>query len=126
MLQVANSRDAFGEDKLGIFIYYMYFIYITNYTFRYMLELGTCYVMDCAQKLDTCKASRINSWKKIARFNDSGKQILAQQNCKIVYDLANHIISVEAIRNIIRFEELFCEYGRDYDFYPQEDTSPEG
>ena len=88
-----------------------------------MLELGLCYVMDCAQKLDTCKASRINSWKKIARLDESGRPLLAQQNCKIVYDLANHIISVEAIRNIIRFEELFCEYGKDYDFYPEEETS---
>ena len=88
-----------------------------------MLELGTCHVMDCAQKLDTCKASRINSWKKIARIDESGRSIPAQQNCKIVYDLANHIISVEAIRNIIRFEELFCEYGKDYEFHPEEGLS---
>ena len=88
-----------------------------------MLELGTCQVMDCAQKFDVCKASRINSWKKIARIDESGRPIPAQQNCKIVYDLANHIISVEAIRNIIRFEELFCEYGKDYQFNPEEGLS---
>ena len=85
-----------------------------------MLELGSCFVMDCARKLDTCKASRINSWKKIAKIDENGNAILAQQNCKIVYDLANHIISVAAIRNIKRFEELFCEYGRDYNFNPEE------
>ena len=85
-----------------------------------MLELGTCYMMDCFKKLDTCKASRINSWKKIGRYDETGRAITAQQNCKIVYDLANHIISVEAIRNIMRFEELFCEYEKDYAFNPEQ------
>ena len=83
---------------------------------RYMLELGLCFVMDCSKNLNVCKASRINSWKRIARPCNKGPPILAQQNCKIVYDLGNHIISVEAIRNIKRFEELFCCYGPDFVF----------
>ena len=81
-----------------------------------MLELGTSFVMDCAQKLDVCKASRINHWKRIAKPCFKGLPTPAQQNCKFVYDLANHIISVEAIRNIKRFEELFGDYGPDYCF----------
>ena len=75
-----------------------------------MLKLGTQYVMDCKHRLDVCKASRINSWKKIARPDNMGILVPAKQNCKIVFDIHHRIISVEAIKNIKRFEELFVEY----------------
>ena len=75
-----------------------------------MLKLGTQYVMDCKHRLDICKASRINSWKKIAKPDNLGRLVPAVQNCKIVFDLHHRIISVEAIKNIKRFEELFVEY----------------
>ena len=75
-----------------------------------MLELGTHYVMDCLNRLDVCKASRINDWKRLAKHGANGVLVHAKQNCTIVVDTPNRIISVEAIRNICRFEELFCDY----------------
>ncbi len=87
---------------------------VANGNTGYMIEVGTLFVMDCFYKRHVCKASMTNSWKKIAMFDKKGRPILAQQNCKIVVDLANHIVSLEAIKNINRFEELFCEYGKDF------------
>ena len=80
----------------------------------YMKEVGTLFGMDCYNRRHVCKASMTNSWKKIAMPDAKGRPIFAQQNCKIVVDLANHIVSLEAIKNINRFEELFCEYGKDF------------
>ncbi len=85
-----------------------------------MLGLGSLFVMDCSKRLDICKASRINSCKRVAKIDHNGLSVPAQQNCKIVYDIGNKIISIEAIRNIKRFEERFCEYGPDYNFNPEE------
>ena len=65
-------------------------------------------------KIDVCLASMINSWKKAAKQDSKGRPILAEQNFKIVVDIPDRIVSVEAIRNIKRFEELFCEYGKGY------------
>ena len=78
---------------------------------RYMLYCGTEFVLDTQYRLDVCKASRINSFRKAGYINDSDTLILAKQNCRIVVDPANKIISIEAIKNITRFEEFFCEYG---------------
>ena len=76
-----------------------------------MLYCGRDFVMDCFYRLNVCKASRINSFKRIACFDEKGKLINAVQNCKIVVDPVNKIISIESIKNICRFEELFCDYG---------------
>ena len=78
---------------------------------RYMLYCGTEFVLDTQYRLDVCKASRINSFRKAGYINDSDTLILAKQNCRIVVDPVNKIISMEAIKNIPRFEEFFCEYG---------------
>ena len=67
--------------------------------------------MDCFHRLDVCKASRINSFKKAAQLNSEGHWIPAVQNCKIVVDTINKLISIESIKNICRFEELFVDYG---------------
>ncbi len=53
-----------------------------------MIEIGALYVMDCAKT----------------------------RHCKIVVDIPNRIASIVSIRNIIRFEELFAEYGPGYGF----------
>ena len=49
----------------------------------------------------------VNSWKKIATLAAMGTAVLAQltTKCKIVVDNHNHFVSIEAIRNIKRFEE---------------------
>jgi hypothetical protein len=70
--------------------------------------------MDCQHRLDVCKAAYINSWKRCAKPDKYGNAIKAEQNCKIVVDIPNRIVSVEAIRNIKRFEELFVAFGKDY------------
>ncbi len=80
----------------------------------YMIELGEKFVMDCQYRKNICKACMINSWRKCAKPDRYGRPVPAEQNCKIVVDIANRIISIEAIRNIKRFEELFCEYGKGY------------
>ena len=82
----------------------------------YMIEIGALFVMDCFKRRHVCLASMCNSWKRIAKPDHRGRPILAQQNCKIVVDIPNRIVSLVAIRNIIRFEELFSEYGPGYGF----------
>lgn len=80
----------------------------------YMIGIGSLYVMDCAKRRHVCIASMCNSWKRIAKPDHRNRPVLAQQNCKIVVDIPNRIVSLVSIRNIIRFEELFAEYGPGY------------
>ena len=70
--------------------------------------------MDCFFRLDVCKASRINSYKKAARMNDTGDLVFAKVNCRIVVDTHNRIISMEATKHIPKNDELFCDYGDMY------------
>jgi hypothetical protein len=76
-----------------------------------MLYCGKDFVMDCFPRLKVCKASFINSYKRIATLDKEGKLCHAIQNCKIVVDPVNKIISIESIKNICRFDELFADYG---------------
>ncbi len=90
---------------------------VANGDTTYMLYMGTEFVIDCKPNLKQCKASRCNSWKNAAAYdNKTGKWIKASQNCKLVVDLEHDIVRIRSIKTIDRFTELFVEYGKDYVF----------
>lgn len=70
--------------------------------------------MDCSRRLADCKASRVNSAKRAAKFDSRGTIELAKNNSRIVVDTHNRIISLEAITNIPRYQEIFCDYGKHF------------
>ncbi len=86
----------------------------------YMLDMGKDFVIDCMPFLEQCKASRCNSHRKAATFNDQTNTLIkAIQNCYLAPDYKNEIVRIKSLKNIERFQELFVEYGKFFSFHEE-------
>ena len=85
---------------------------------RYGLELGDYFVLDCAEQAGRgiCKASMANTPRGLHFKSDLTK--MAESNCQMDNNVIGKYCYLEAIRDIESGEELFWEYGRNFNISP--------
>ncbi len=123
-LGLASTRNIPKGSTVGYFVGELLSIHSAVYKKRvldgknkYMLAMGKEFIIDCMPMLETCKASRCNSFKNTAMFNDESQTwIKAVQNCVLAPDYKNEIVRIKSIKNIDRFTEPFVEYGKFFSF----------
>jgi len=93
-------------------------IYETRENQRYGLQLGEHFVLDCAENAQrgVCKASMANDPRGL-KFKDDYDKI-PEPNCKCVPNVVGNYLYLEATRAIKVGEEIFWDYGNEYNMSP--------